>query len=64
MGTGRRETDLRRSKHCVSVKVENLAFEITSDMLRDYFEKYGDLGEAYVVINERTNQSRGFGFVQ
>jgi RNA recognition motif-containing protein len=36
---------------------------VTSEELREYFQKYGNVKECVVLKNMNTNQSRGFGFV-
>jgi len=43
--------------------VGNLSYTTTSDMLKDYFGKFGDLEEANVPLDNHTKQSKGFGFV-
>ena len=40
-----------------------LAYETTEDSIRQYFEKFGPVGDTQVVRDRNTGQSRGFGFV-
>ena len=44
--------------------VGNLAFETTSDDLRDAFAQFGTVSSAQVVTDRETGRSRGFGFVE
>ena len=44
--------------------VGNLSFSVTSDTLREAFEKYGTVKSASVVMDRETGRSRGFGFVE
>jgi RNA recognition motif-containing protein len=44
--------------------VGNLSFSVTSETLRDAFEKYGTVTSASVVTDRETGRSRGFGFVE
>jgi RNA recognition motif-containing protein len=44
--------------------VGNLAFSVTSDVLRKTFEQYGTVTSASVVTDRETGRSRGFGFVE
>jgi cold-inducible RNA-binding protein len=44
--------------------VGNLSFNVTSDSLRDAFERYGTVKSASVVMDRETGRSRGFGFVE
>ena len=41
----------------------NLGYDITEDMLRDYFAKVGDVYETSLVRDPLTKRPRGFGFV-
>ena len=43
--------------------VGGLSVETTDSSLRSYFERYGDLVEAAVILDKRSKQSRGFGFI-
>jgi len=44
--------------------VGNLAFSVSSDDLREAFEKFGTVLSASVVSDRETGRSRGFGFVE
>ena len=44
--------------------VGNLAFNATSDDLRDLFGQYGSVTSANVISDRDTGRSRGFGFVE
>lgn len=43
--------------------VGSLPFATTSDQLREFFAKAGEVTEANVVMDKMTGRSRGFGFV-
>ncbi|KAI3731030.1 hypothetical protein L1987_62213 [Smallanthus sonchifolius] len=45
------------------VFVGGLAWETSSDALKDYFEKYSDVLEAVVISDKTTGRSKGYGFV-
>lgn len=44
--------------------VGNIPFSMTSDDLRVLFEPFGEIVEAYVVVNRMTNRPKGIGFVE
>lgn len=44
--------------------VGGLHQDVTTDMLKDYFGAYGSVADAVVMVDRRTNRSRGFGFVR
>jgi len=48
----------------VSLKVDNLTYRTTPDMLKKVFEKYGDVGDVYIPRDPHTQDSRGFAFVR
>merc|ERR1711892_1151955 len=48
----------------VSLKVDNLSCRTTTETLRRKFERYGEIGDAYVPRDRNTGDSRGFGFVR
>jgi len=48
----------------VSLKVDNLTYRTTPEMLKRVFEKYGDVGDVYIPRDAHTNDSRGFAFVR
>lgn len=45
------------------VFVGGLAWETRSDSLRRYFEQFGEIAEAVVIMDMRTGRSKGYGFV-
>mmetsp|Transcript_119772 Transcript_119772/g.346187 ORF Transcript_119772/g.346187 Transcript_119772/m.346187 type:complete len:426 (-) Transcript_119772:20-1297(-) len=44
--------------------VGGLKQDVTTEELRRYFSKYGVVTDAVVMVDRRTNRSRGFGFVR
>ena len=44
--------------------VSNLSFNIEDDDLRGFFEEYGEVASAKVIIDKLTQRSKGFGFVE
>ncbi|MGE0385758.1 MAG: RNA recognition motif domain-containing protein [Gammaproteobacteria bacterium] len=48
----------------MNIYVGNLAYSVKHADLRAAFEKYGTVDEAEVVIDRRSNRSRGYGFVR
>merc|ERR1712212_714135 len=48
----------------VSLKVDNLSYRTSTETLRRKFERYGDIGDAYIPRDRSTGDSRGFGFVR
>merc|ERR1711962_733209 len=47
-----------------SLKVDNLSYRTSTETLRRKFERYGDVGDAYIPRDRHTGDSRGFGFVR
>lgn len=45
------------------VFIGGLSWETTSESLRYYFEKFGELVDVALMSDKRTGQPRGFGFV-
>ena len=43
--------------------VGNIAWRTKDDELRQLFSEYGEVEEAFIVIDRNTNRSKGFGFV-
>ncbi|KKQ36973.1 MAG: RRM domain-containing RNA-binding protein [Candidatus Roizmanbacteria bacterium GW2011_GWA2_37_7] len=43
--------------------VGNLAWEVRDDKLREIFSQFGEITDAVVIIDRRTNRSKGFGFI-
>ena len=48
----------------ISLKVDNLTYRTTPEMLKRVFEKYGDVGDVYIPRDPYTQESRGFAFVR
>ncbi|MEI8202628.1 MAG: RNA-binding protein [Bacteroidota bacterium] len=48
----------------MNIYVGNLSFNTSNEDLRLLFESYGDVDAAKVVINQRWQRSKGFGFVE
>ena len=45
------------------IYVGNLPYNVTNDELAQLFTPYGQVGEANVVVDRDSGQSKGFGFV-
>ncbi|MCA9375419.1 RNA-binding protein [Candidatus Dojkabacteria bacterium] len=43
--------------------VGNLSWDTTEDSLRAMFEQIGEVQEVVIIMDRRTNRSKGFGFV-
>lgn len=52
------------TEEMVSLKVDNLTYRTTSDMLKRVFEKYGEVGDVYIPRDPYKQESRGFAFVR
>ena len=52
-----------RSAMAMKLFVGGLSYEITTDDLRDAFSQFGPIIDAVVLIDRRTGNSRGSGFV-
>jgi cold-inducible RNA-binding protein len=48
----------------VNIYVSNIAFNATTDDLRQLFESYGTVDKVNIITDRDTGQSRGFGFVE
>ena len=46
------------------IYVGNLSYDVTEDVLRETFEKIGEVRSAKVIKDEVTGRSKGFGFVE
>ena len=44
--------------------VRNIAWEVTEDELRGYFEQIGEVSSCKIINDKDTGRSRGFGFVE
>lgn len=45
------------------VFIGGLSWQTTAENLRAYFQNFGDIAEAVLMMDKRTGQPRGFGFV-
>jgi RNA recognition motif-containing protein len=48
----------------MNIYVSNLSYAVQDDDLRSYFEEYGEVTSAKVIMDKFTNRSKGFGFVE
>ena len=48
----------------VSLKVDNLTYRTTPEMLKRVFERYGEVGDVYIPRDPYKQESRGFAFVR
>jgi RNA recognition motif-containing protein len=48
----------------VNIYVSNIAFNTTTQDLRQLFESYGVVDKVNIITDRDTGQSRGFGFVE
>jgi RNA recognition motif-containing protein len=48
----------------MNIYVSNLSFNVEDDDLRGFFEEYGPVVSARVIMDKFTQKSRGFGFVE
>ncbi|ULQ55508.1 RNA-binding protein [Flavihumibacter rivuli] len=48
----------------MNIYVSNLSFNVEDEDLRGFFEEYGEVTSARVIMDKFTNKSRGFGFVE
>jgi splicing factor, arginine/serine-rich 2 len=47
-----------------TLKVDNISFKTTAEILREEFKVFGSLGDVYLPRNYSTNEPRGFAFVR
>lgn len=48
----------------MDIYVTSLPFKLKENELRAMFEEYGEVLSAKIIIDKRTRQSKGFGFVE
>jgi len=60
----RRDRGPPNTEGMISLKVDNLTYRTTPEMLKRVFEKYGDVGDVYIPRDPYTQESRGFAFVR
>jgi len=60
----RRDRGPPNTEGMISLKVDNLTYRTTPEMLKRVFEKYGDVGDVYIPRDPYSQESRGFAFVR
>lgn len=48
----------------MNIFVSNLSFGVTDEDLKGFFEEFGEVESAKVILDKETRRSRGFGFVE
>jgi RNA recognition motif-containing protein len=48
----------------IQIYVGNLSFDSNEDELKGLFETYGPVDSAKIIVDQFTNRSRGFGFIE
>jgi RNA recognition motif-containing protein len=48
----------------INIYVGNLSFDSSEGDLRRLFEQYGTVDSAKIIVDQFTNRSRGFGFIE
>ena len=48
----------------MNIYMGNLPYSVRDDELRKTFEEFGEVKSAEVIVDRRSNRSRGYGFVQ
>ncbi|TMI68602.1 MAG: RNA-binding protein [Bacteroidetes bacterium] len=48
----------------MNIYVSNLSYAVQDDDLRGFFQEYGEVSSAKVIMDKYTNRSKGFGFVE
>ena len=44
--------------------VGNLSYTLSDESLKELFEEFGEVVSAQIIMDRRTNRSKGFGFVE
>lgn len=57
------KTAKRKIDNNAQVYIGNLAYGVTENDLRAFFQPYGAVGEVRIVKNSRTGRSKGFAFI-
>ena len=47
-----------------TVKIDNLYRSTSVDILKEAFNKFGEIGDVYIPRDRNTGEGRGFGFVR
>jgi RNA recognition motif-containing protein len=48
----------------INIYVGNLSFDSSESDLKSLFESYGAVDSAKIIVDQFTNRSRGFGFIE
>ena len=48
----------------MNIYVGNLPYKVRNEQLRDAFEEFGEVLSAEVIVDRRSNRSKGYGFVR
>ena len=48
----------------MNIYVGNLPYKVRNEELRDAFEEFGEVYSAEVIVDRRSNRSKGYGFVR
>ena len=48
----------------MNIYIGNLSYSVSREDLQAMFAEFGEVQEAKVILDRRTNQSKGFGFVE
>ena len=48
----------------MNIYVSNLSFDVSNDDLKGFFEDFGTVSSARIIMDKFTNRSKGFGFVE
>ena len=48
----------------MNIFIAKLSFRTTSEVLKEIFEKYGEVTSAKVIMDHATGRSKGYGFVE
>lgn len=59
-----RERGPPNTEGMISLKVDNLTYRTTPDILKRLFQRFGDIGDVYIPRDPYSQKSRGFAFVR
>lgn len=48
----------------MNIYVSNLSYSVQDDDLKGFFQEYGEVSSAKVIMDKYTSRSKGFGFVE
>jgi arginine/serine-rich splicing factor 2 len=60
----RERKDPPNVENMFTLKVDNIGFRTTVELLRDEFKEFGEIGDVYIPRNFRTNDPKGYAFVR